>query len=72
MRDRTHIELAMLAIRVELESLITRREGMLAFNAHRTALGYSIGYDEDAFNYITKQFERLTHEARSLYSARGL
>jgi len=42
-------EQQILELRIELEELITEREGMIALNSERTTKGYSLGYGDHAF-----------------------
>jgi len=43
------MEQKLLDIRLQMESLISEREAMIAENMHRQAVGNSMAYGEDAF-----------------------
>ena len=45
----------LLEIRIELEKLITKREGYVAENAIRKTLGQSPAYDKEAFANISTE-----------------
>lgn len=47
--------------RIQLEALITRREGMIAENKQRELLGQSLAYNDHSFNAIADQILDLTH-----------
>jgi len=44
---------------IQLEALITEREGMLAENQHRISCGNSIAYGMDNFNVIANRIRAL-------------
>lgn len=66
MKDRMRVEITALALRARLESLITEREGMLAFNRHRSDLGQTIGYSEESFSHLQDRIDTLYNEIMSL------
>lgn len=45
--------------RIELEVLITEREGMLAENTHRLDCGHSIAYTDHAFQELADRIRSL-------------
>lgn len=47
------------AYRIDLEVLITEREGMIAENQQRIRRGESLAYTEDAFNSLAQRIENL-------------
>lgn len=51
--------------RIELEALITEREGMIAENKHREGLGQSMAYGDSAFNALAEQIRELGKEKAS-------
>ena len=57
-------ESRLLQIRVEMEMLITEREAMLAFNAHRAMQGFAQGYGEEAFARVQVGLEHLATALR--------
>jgi hypothetical protein len=60
--DEWHI----LNIRLQMEALISEREGMIAENQHRLSVGQSVAYGEDSFMLNAKQFTNLLCSLRSL------
>jgi hypothetical protein len=44
---------------IQLQALITEREGYLAENTHRIACGNSIAYGAEAFNELAEQIRAL-------------
>lgn len=48
-----------LKTRIELEALITEREGMLALNKERESHGYALGYGEAAFLKLANEMRKL-------------
>lgn len=44
---------------IELQALITERDGMIAENMHRKHCGNSIAYTEDSFQIIAEQMRAL-------------
>ena len=53
-----------LNIRLQMEALITEREGMIAENKQREHLGQSMAHGEDKFISIAGQFTYLLGEFR--------
>ena len=53
-----------LDIRIQMETLITEREGMLAENAWRKQTGGSVAYVMDNFQMLNNQFTKLLEELR--------
>lgn len=49
----------LLGIRLQMEALISSREGMLALNKERESHGYALAYSEEAFDNLRKSFEEL-------------
>ena len=47
---------------IELEALITEREGMLAENIHRLDCGHSIAYGNDAFVELAERIRAIQGE----------
>lgn len=45
--------------RIELEALITEREGMIAENKVRESLGHSLAYPYDCFSVLASQMREL-------------
>lgn len=45
--------------RIELEALITEREGMIAENKVRESLGHSLAYTYDCFSVLASQMREL-------------
>ena len=45
--------------RIKLEALITEREGMVAENQQRQAVGASMAYTEDAFVNLARRIEAI-------------
>jgi len=45
--------------KIELEALLTEREGMLAENVHRLDCGHSIAYGDDAFFELAERMRKL-------------
>lgn len=52
-------EQVLLGVRIELEKLVTEREGMIAENQQRSCSSYSPAYGENGFFNITKEMEIL-------------
>ena len=50
--------------RCELEALITEREGMIALNKQREAIGASMAYDEASFCVLADRFRDLAKAYR--------
>lgn len=48
--------------RIELEALITEREGMIAENEHRTRNGNSIAYGDEAFDLLAAKMRALKED----------
>jgi hypothetical protein len=48
--------------RIELEALITEREGMLAENTHRLDCGHSIAYGDEHFQTLADKMRKLEEE----------
>ena len=44
---------------VELQALITEREGMIALNKQREHLGQSMGYDDENFDMLAEKMRAL-------------
>lgn len=57
-------EQRLLNIRLQMEVLITEREGMIALNKHRDMQGYSQAYGEDAFLRVQEAFQHLVNATR--------
>jgi hypothetical protein len=49
--------------RIELEALITEREGYIAENIHRQLCGNSIAYGADVFDDLANKIRALKQEA---------
>ena len=47
------------AYRIDLEALVTEREGMIAENKQREILGHSMAYGEEAFDSLRLRIARL-------------
>ena len=54
-----------LDIRLQMEALITEREGMIALNYLRDKRGESQAYSEEAFQGLITQFNQLVEINRS-------
>lgn len=52
----------LLEIKIEMEELITTREGMIATNLQRESLGHSMAYDEEAFETIVFSLKSLREQ----------
>ena len=52
-------ESQILEFRLEMESLISEREGMIALNKERENHGYSLAYGETAFNDLSKKLQEI-------------
>ncbi len=48
-----------LLVRIQLEALISEREGMIAENKQREATGNSMAYNDTAFNYNAEDIRAL-------------
>lgn len=46
-------------VEIELQALITEREGMIAENQQREHLGNSMAYDDDSFLTIANKMRKL-------------
>jgi hypothetical protein len=53
-----------LNIRLQMEALISEREGMIAENKQREHLGQSMAYQEDSFAINRNEFDRLLQALR--------
>jgi hypothetical protein len=51
--------------RIELEALITEREGMLAENTHRLDCGHSIAYTDEHFQTLADKIRKLGEDEPS-------
>jgi hypothetical protein len=49
-------------VEIELQALITEREGMVAENAQRQRLGESMAYQEDSFLVLAEQIRNLAKQ----------
>ena len=54
-----------LNIRLQMESLISTREGMIADNQQCIYLGEAMAYESDSFQVNSMEFIRLLEELRS-------
>jgi hypothetical protein len=61
-----------LFLRVKLEELITRREGMIADNRSRTHKGLSPAYTEDAFDRLAKEIRGLIREYEDTHKQKAI
>jgi hypothetical protein len=52
-------EQELLALRIELEALISEREGMVADNMQRQAVGSSMAWDGNAFDEIARKIRAI-------------
>ena len=52
----------LLELRIELEELITEREGMVATNFQRVHLEKSMAYEDDAFKIITNRMKTVREQ----------
>lgn len=57
-------EQELLKIRIEMERLITAREGMIAINQYRVRADLAQAYDEKAFIDLSNDFEKLLLQLR--------
>jgi hypothetical protein len=57
-------EADIMKVRIELEALITEREGMIAKNTQREHLGYSMAYWEDSFAILASKIRELEEKCR--------
>lgn len=56
----------LLHIRLQMESLISEREGMIAENLQRVHFGQSLAYQEDSFQINANQLTQLIEQLRNL------
>ena len=49
----------LLEFRLEIESLICEREGMIALNKERERNDFALAYSEDSFLILGKKFEEI-------------
>ena len=54
-----------LAIYIQLEALISEREGMIAENKRRESVGHSMAYDDNAFNYNAQDMRKLLSKVQA-------
>lgn len=54
----------LLKIKIEMEMLVTSREGMFALNSYRQRANLAQAYNEDAFIDLNKDFEKLLEKLR--------
>lgn len=59
-------EANILEFRLDMEALITEREGMVAENMQRQVLGQSMAWTGDDFNTVQQKLERLHAEMVNL------
>ncbi len=59
------MEWHLLNIRLQMETLISEREGMIAENLQRVHLEQSMAYQEDSFLRNANQFSLLVEQFRS-------
>lgn len=59
--DEWHI----LNIKLQIEMLITEREGMIAENLQRIDQGKSLAYAEDSFQILNAQFTKLWEDLKN-------
>jgi len=52
----------LLELRIELEELITEREGMVATNSQRIHLEQPMAYEDDAFQIITNRMKTVREQ----------
>jgi hypothetical protein len=58
-------EWQLMNIRLQMEALISEREGMIAENQYRTICGNQIAYTEDSFHLNAEEFHKLIEVLRT-------
>ncbi len=56
----------LLSFRLRMESLISQREGMIAENMQREAIGESMAYGDGDFDKVAKGFTELDYELQEV------
>ena len=65
-------EQQVLELRIELEELITEREGMMTLNSSRINQGWSIAYDDVSFNDVKERMRAIRGKLINLSEKRNV